>query len=222
MKKVLLTGFEAFGTTPINPAEQLAKHLDGEEIAGARIVSRIVTNSFFVCIDEVKAAIAEEQPDVVIMMGEFGGRAAISVERIAQNLNDCTRYGLKDNAGVALQDDPTIPGGPVAYLTTLPIRAMVQAMRNAGIPAEISDAPGTFCCNHLMYGILHHAAIEELPVRVGWVHLPHLPEVAALDMNLGAPSMSVESGARGMRLAISAIGEHIKDIDTPISSRLQV
>ena len=84
MRSVLLTGFEAFGTTPVNPAEQVARHLDGEEVRGAKVASRIVPNTFFTCIEVVKAAIAELQPDVVVMMGEYGGRAMITVERIAQ------------------------------------------------------------------------------------------------------------------------------------------
>jgi pyroglutamyl-peptidase len=222
MRRVLLTGFEAFGTTPVNPAEQVARHLDGEQLGGATIVARIIPNTFFTCIAVVKAAIAELRPDVVVMMGEYGGRAMITVERIAQNLNDNARYGLRDNDGTLLQDEMTVPGGPAAYRTTLPIRAMVRAMRDAGIPANISDAAGTFCCNHLMYGILHHIAVEGLGVRAGWVHLPHLPEVAALAENLGAPSMSVETAAAGLRAAITAIGAHPQDTADVIPSRLQI
>ena len=222
MRSVLLTGFEPFGTTPVNPAEQVARHLDGEEVGGAKIVARIVPNTFFTCIAVVQAAIAELQPDVVVMMGEYGGRAMITVERIAQNLNDGARYGLRDNAGKLLQDVLTVPDGPVAYRTTLPIRAMVRAMRDAGIPSDISDTAATFCCNHLMYGILHHIASEGLNIRAGWVHLPHLPEVAALEQNLGAPSMSVETAAAGVRVGIAAIGAHFHDTEGRIASRFQI
>lgn len=222
MRRVLLTGFEPFGTTPVNPAEQVARRLDGQEINGARITSRIVPNTFFVCVDAVKAAIAELQPDAVVMMGEYGGRAMITVERIAQNLNDGARYGLRDNAGKLLQDVLTAPDGPTAYWSTLPIRAMVHAMRDAGIPSDISDTGGTFCCNHLMYGVLHHIAVQGLSLRAGWVHLPHLPEVAALEQNLGAPSMSVETAAAGLQVAIAAIGAHQHDTEDTITSRLQI
>lgn len=222
MNQVLLTGFEAFGTTPVNPAERVARRLDGESIGGAKIVARIVPNTFFVCIDVVKAAIAEIRPDAVVMMGEYGGRSMITVERMAQNLNDNARYGLRDNAGALLQDELTIPTGPVAYRATLPIRAMVRAMRDAGIPADISDAAGTFCCNHLMYGVLHHIAVEGLAARAGWVHLPHLPEVAALEQNLGAPSMSMDTATTGVRAAIAAIVAHPQDIPETIISRLQI
>jgi len=115
-------------------------------------------------------------------------------------LNDGARYGgLGDNAGVLLRDAMT---GPVVYLSTLPIRAMVKAMRASGVPADISDAPGTFCCNHSMYGILHRIATEELDMRAGWTHLPHLPEVAAKYQNLNAPSMSAETSAAGVRAGL--------------------
>jgi pyroglutamyl-peptidase len=222
MATVLLTGFEAFGNTPVNPAEQVAKRLDGAAIDDRRVVSRVVPNTFFECIDVVAAAIEDVKPETVVMMGEYGGRAMITVERIAQNLNDGARYGLRDNAGRLMQDEFTVPGGPAAYYATLPIRAMVKAMRAAGIPADISDAPGTFCCNHLMYGILHRIAEKGLPIRAGWIHLPHLPEVAALDASLGAPSMSAETAAAGVRTAIAAIGAHPEDIAEPIASRLQI
>jgi pyroglutamyl-peptidase len=222
MSTILVTGFEAFGHTPVNPAEQVARQLDGCEIDGARVVSRVVPNSFFKCIDVVRAAIAEVQPEVVVMLGEYGGRAMVTVERIAQNLNDGTRYQLQDNDGRTIQGELTAPDGPVAYYATLPIRAMVRAMRAAGIPADISDVGGTFCCNHLMYGILHHIAVNKLAIRAGWIHLPHLPEVAALEANLGAASMSADTAAAGVRAALAAICSHPVDSTEPIVSRLQI
>ncbi|MEM7121316.1 MAG: pyroglutamyl-peptidase I [Pseudomonadota bacterium] len=222
MATILLTGFEAFGNTPINPAEQVANALDGETIDGAQVVSRIIPNTFFTCIDVVCAAIEELRPETVVMMGEYGGRSMVTVERIAQNLNDCTRYQLRDNAGRAMQGELTVPDGPAAYYATLPIRAMVKAMREGGIPSDISDVTATFCCNHLMYGILHQIALKGWDIRAGWIHLPHLPEVAALNHNLGAPSMSVETAAAGVRLGLAAIGAHAVDIDEPILSRQQI
>ncbi|SMF24093.1 pyroglutamyl-peptidase I Cysteine peptidase. MEROPS family C15 [Tistlia consotensis] len=222
MSRILVTGFEAFGNTPVNPAELVARRLDGAEIGGAAVVGRILPNTFFTCIEVVRAAIAELRPEAVVMLGEYGGRAMLTVERIAQNLNDCARYRLRDNAGRALQGELTVPGGPVAYYSTLPIRAMVRAMRDAGVPADISDAAGTFCCNHLLYGILHHAAVDGLALRAGWIHLPHLPEVAAREENLGAPSMSLETAAAGVEAGIAAILSHPQDSDDPIVSRLQI
>ena len=222
MSTILLTGFEAFGNTPVNPAELVATHLDGQEVGGADIVARIIPNTFFKCIDVVRSAIEDVQPEAVVMMGEYGGRSMVTVERIAQNFNDGARYGLRDNDGRVMQGELTAPDGPAAYYTTLPIRAMVRAMRDVGVPADISDVTATFCCNHLMYGILHHIAVNNLAVRAGWIHLPHLPEVAALEQNLGAPSMSMSTTAEGVRAAIAAIGSHPTDIADPIVSRLQI
>lgn len=222
MEKLLLTGFGPYGNTPINPAQQTALALDGAEIGGAAVASRIVPNSFFKSVELVREAIRETSPKMVVMLGEYPGRSMITVERIAQNLNDGTRYGLADNDGAVLQDVLTAPEGPAAYRSTLPIRAMVRAMREAGIPADISDAAGTFVCNHLMYGVLHHLAVEGLSIPAGWLHLPALPAVAALEQNLGMPSMSVETAAAGVRAAIAAAMEHPKDIDAPIRSLLQI
>ena len=222
MGTILLTGYPPFGHTPTNPAEQVARQLDGVQVGNSFIASRIVPNVFFECIDVVAAAIEELRPHTVVMMGEFGGRAMITVERIAQNFNDSTRYDLLDNAGDSIQGRLTAPDGPAAYFATVPLRAMVQAMRAAGIPADISDTPGTFGCNHLMYGVLHHAAVNNLPLRVGWIHLPALPEVAALEKNLGSPSMSVETATTGVRTALEAIETHPTDIDDPIRSNWQI
>ncbi|WP_417388607.1 pyroglutamyl-peptidase I [Gimesia sp.] len=222
MKKVLLTGFEAYGYTPINPAESVARALDGVSVGDAEIVSRIAPNTFFQCIDFVTAAIEEVQPELVVMMGEYGGRSMITVERLAQNLNDGTRYGLTDNAGRSMQGELTAEEGPVGYYATLPLRAMVKAMRDAGVPADISDAGGTFCCNHLMYGVLHYLAQKQSAIRAGWIHLPFLPEVAALKENLGAPSMSVETAVTGVKAGIQAALEHPEDINEASPSRLLV
>ncbi len=222
MTKILLTGYEPYGNVPINPAEGVARALDGQVIAGAEVVSRIIPSSFFTSIDLVREAIAEIHPSAVIMLGEFTGRTMITVERIAQNLNDGTRYGLLDNAGVSMQGRMTAPDGPAAYYATLPIRAMVKAMRAAGVPADISDAPGTFCCNHVMYGVLHHLSESGQAIRAGFVHLPGLPEVAALDENIGMPSMSLETATKGLRAGIEALQEHAVDIDEPSRSRLQI
>lgn len=222
MDRILLTGFGAYGNTPVNPAEGVARRLDGETHGEARIISRIVPNSFFESIEFVRREMEQIRPRWVLMMGEYGGRATITVERLAQNLNDGTRYGLADNAGRRLQDVMTVAGGPAALYTTAPVRAMVLAMRDAGIPAEISDAAGTFCCNHLHYGILHHIMTQKLPVQAGWIHLPRVPEVAARPENLGQPSMSLETATRGVRAALGAMLTHPTDVDAAVSGRLQI
>jgi len=222
MSTVLVTGFGPFGHTPVNPAEQVARALDSREIGGASIVARILPCAFFDSIEAARQAIREVEPNAVVMMGEYGGRAVVTVERIAQNLIDSTRYQLADNEGRSFQDRATASDGPIAYHSTLPIRAMVKAMRDAGVPADISDTPGTFICNHLMYGVLHHLATSAPQIRAGWIHLPHLPSTAALEQNLGAPSMSMQTSLVGVEAGIRALLAHPVDVDDPIQSRWQI
>lgn len=222
MEKVLLTGFGPYANTPTNPAQLVAERLDGSTIAGATVHSRIVPCIYFKSIETAAAAVDELQPDLVIMLGEFGGRAMVTVERIAQNFNDAARYGLVDNDGNSPNGQVIAPDGPAAHYATVPLRAMVKAMRAAGIPADISDAPGTLVCNHLMYGVLHHIATHQLPIRAGWIHLPALPEVAAKEENLDMPSMSVETSAEGVRVAIEAALKNPTDISEPSRSRFQI
>ncbi|MTH98145.1 pyroglutamyl-peptidase I [Roseibium sp. RKSG952] len=222
MGTILLTGFGAYANTPLNPAGVVADMLDGTKVAGHTIVSRILPAEYFGCIEAAKKSVSETGADCIIMMGDYPGRAMLTVERIAQNLNDCTRYGVKDNAGVALEGQLTNPDGPVAYWSTVPVRAMVKFMREAGVPADISDAPGTLCCNHLFYGMLDHAAQNKLPLRAGWIHLPTLPEVAARPENIGVPSMHAETAAKGVTAAIEAVIEHPEDIIETSPSRLQI
>ena len=222
MSTVLVTGFGPYGVTPTNPAGLAAEALDGRSIGNAKIVGRIVSGAYFESISATIRAIDEFQPELLIMLGEFPGRAMVTVERLAQNLNDCARYGLADTAGVVLGGEPTVPDGPVAYYSTAPVRAMVLAMRRAGVPADVSDAAGTFVCNHLMYGMLHHIASNDLPIRAGWIHLPQLPSVAALERNLGVPSMSVETAVAGVAAGIEAALQHHVDVTEPFLSRLQI
>ncbi len=220
--RVLVTGFEPYGTTTTNPAQLTAEALDGEVIDGVPVVGRMAPSRWFRCIDVVTAAIGECAPSHVVMLGEYFGRSMITTERIAQNLNDSARYGIADNDGVVLEDDETIPGGPVGIYATLPIRAMVLAMRRAGVPADISDTGGTLMCNHLMYGVLYHIASEGLDIKAGWVHLPQLPEVAAADENLGNPSMSLDTSVAGVRAAIAAALAHPTDVDEHVHSLFQI
>ncbi len=221
MKKILLSGFGDWAGSCANPAKAVADALDGMTVAGAKIHKVIAPSIFKEMIKTVTDEIDRISPDVVIMMGEFGGRSMITVERIAQNLIDAPRYDMGDMSGARPQDEPVVPGGPAAYYATLPLRAMVRAMRDAGIPSDISDAAGTFGCNLLMYGVLNYIAVNQLPIRAGWIHLPALPQTAALDENVGMPSMSVATQVEGMKAAIQAVVENEKDIDVAIRSAWQ-
>lgn len=222
MKKVLLTGFGKWAGSSLNPAGEVASALDGATLSGASVSSVIAPSIFKEMIASVTDAIDAQKLDILIMMGEYNGRAMLTVERLAQNFIDATRYGFGDETGDMPQDQPIVADGPYAYPATLPIRAMVKAMREAGVPADISDTAATFGCNLLMYGALHHIASNLLPIRAGWVHLPSLPATAALDENIGMPSMALVTQIEGVKAGILAAASHENDIAAPIHSRFQI
>ncbi|WP_274585117.1 pyroglutamyl-peptidase I [Neisseria leonii] len=184
MSTVLLTAFEPFGGESINPSWQAATRLDGVDIAGYRVAARCLPCTFSGSLNALETAIADTRPTVVIALGQAGGRPDITPERVAINWNDAR---IPDNAGELPCDTPVISGGPNAYFTTLPIKAVTAALQQNGIPASISYTAGTFVCNHVFYGLQHMAARYGI-AKSGFVHIPYLPEQAARIK--GAPSMA--------------------------------
>ncbi len=142
----------------------------------------------------------------------------ITFERFAHRLIDSSRYQLADNDGISFDNKATVEDGPIAYQSNLPLKAIVETLRNHGIPADVSDTAATFVCNHLFYGILHEIFENNMAIKAGWVHLPMLPSTAALQENLGKPSMSEETSTSAIRLAIQAIAENSVDIKQSIAA----
>ncbi|SMF15002.1 MULTISPECIES: pyroglutamyl-peptidase I [Paenibacillus] len=202
MKKLLLTGFEPFGGEPINPAVEAMRRLQGRVIGSFEIVGLELPTVFGQSTERLLAAVQQHEPAVVIALGQAGGREGISFERIAVNLNDAN---IADNAGNQPVDEPVVPEGPAAYWTTLPVKRMVDRLRNEGIPASISLSAGTFVCNHLFYGLMHHLAVTGKSIRGGFIHVPYLPEQA--DRHSGAPSMTLDQLVTGLERAIEVLGE---------------
>ena len=207
MRNVLVTGFEPFGGEPVNPALEAVRCLEGRVLGGCRVVTRALPVVRFASIEEIERNILETDPILVLAIGQAGGRMEITPERIAINVDD---FRIPDNAGLQPIDEPIVPDGPAAYRSTLPIKAMVAAIKQAGIPASVSNSAGTFVCNHLFYGLMHHLAKNGNQVRGGFVHIPYLPEQAARIG--GQPSMSVECIVKGMEAAIVAALEAPQDI----------
>lgn len=197
--KLLLTAFEPFGGSTMNPAQE-AVRLVPERIGDTEIVKLEVPVVFGAAIDTVTAAVEKEKPDAVLCIGQAGGRAAMTPERVAINVDDAS---ITDNAGAQPIDAPIVPDGPAAYFSTLPVKAMVAAIRQAGLPASLSNTAGTFVCNHLMYGLLHLLATRYPGVRGGFMHVPFAPQQVT---DRPAPSMSVEDIAKGVIAAVAAIG----------------
>ena len=207
MRKVLVTGFEPFGGESINPALEAVKQLEGREIGGCRVVTRALPVVRHAAIEVLLEHLRETDPVLVIAVGQAGGRLEINPERVAINIDD---FRIPDNGGLQPIDEAIVAGAPVAYWSTLPIKAMVEAMRRAGVPAAVSNTAGTFVCNHLFYGLMHHLAQSGSSTRGGFIHIPYLPEQAA---RLGGqPSMAVETVVRGLDVAIAAALACVDDL----------
>jgi len=195
---VLVTGFEAFGGEKINPSWQICEQLP-REIAGFRVETCRVPCEFASAVDVAVRAIERYHPSLVILLGQAGGRAHLSVERVAINVDDAR---AADNAGATPSDEPIAEDGPPAYFSTLPIKAIVEALHEAGVPAEVSNSAGTYVCNHLMYGVLHHLYSKSPSrARAGFIHVPY-SEAQVIDKPAMA-AMSVATMARGITAAIA-------------------
>lgn len=194
---ILLTGFAPFGGEDVNPSWEAVARLDGERLDDHRIVARLLPVEFGASLEALRVALQETSPVLVLCVGQAGGRAQLSLERVAINVDDAR---IPDNAGAAPVDVPIAGDGPAAYFATLPIKAMLAALREAGIPAEVSQTAGTFVCNHVFYGLMH--ALRATSVRGGFMHIPYAPGQAA--RNPGAPSLSSDVVVAALRIALRA------------------
>ncbi|MBB5206700.1 pyroglutamyl-peptidase I [Chiayiivirga flava] len=204
---VLLTGFEPFGGDSINPAMDVVRELAGERIAGHRIEPATLPVTFDGAHAALVAAIERVSPALVVCVGQAGGRARISLERVALNLVDAR---IADNAGAQPIDVPVITGAPDAYFTTLPVKAMLQAMTAAGVPAELSLTAGTYVCNAAFFALRHTLQTRWPSVRGGFIHIPWLPEQAARVPD--APCLALETMSKGIGIGIEAALQHREDI----------
>jgi len=205
---VLVTGFEPFGGEKVNPSWQVCAKLPNS-IAGHRIETCRVPCEFRTAIEVVAEAIQRHRPSIVLSLGQAGGRAQMAVERVAINVDDAR---APDNAGQQPIDEEIAANGPPAYFSTLPVKAMVAAMRGAGVPAELSNSAGTYVCNHLMYGVLHFLAASGTAARAGFIHVPYSEE-QVLDKR-GVAGMAIATMARGVEAAIAAAVERRVDVKT--------
>lgn len=204
--KLLLTAFDPFGGETVNPAQEAVKMVSSR-VGNVEIIKCVVPTVFGKSIKAVAAAIEDCRPDAVLCIGQAGGRADLTPERIAINLDDAS---IADNEGNRPVDTPIFPDGKPAYFSTLPVKAMVAAIRAAGIPASLSNTAGTFVCNHLMYGVLYTLEKYYPGVRGGFLHVPYIP--SQVTGGRGIPSMSAADIVRGLEAAIAAIGENGRDI----------
>ena len=191
---VLVTGFEPFGADSMNPSWMAAQALHGRMVAGHRIIGVQIPTVFGAAVDTLREELLRHRPVLVVGTGQAGGRSAISLERVAINVNDAR---IADNAGAQPVDTPVVEGAPAAYFTTLPIKAMRAAILDAGIAAEVSQTAGTFVCNHAFYGLMHELATNASLKRTrgGFIHVPWLPQQ-------GLPSMPLDQIVAGLKVGI--------------------
>ena len=213
--KILVTGFDPFGGETVNPALLAVKQLP-PVIAGAEIITAEVPTVFGEAGARVAAIIAEQQPDAVVCVGQAGGSACLTPERVAINLIDAV---IADNAGQQPVDEPVVADGPAAYFATLPVKAMATAANAEGVPASLSYSAGSYVCNYLMYSVLHYLATGEVGgaggaggagvavpdglVRAGFVHVPFVPEQLPADSN--KPSLPLPDIVRGLTAMLAAV-----------------
>ncbi|OJU46197.1 MAG: pyroglutamyl-peptidase I [Alphaproteobacteria bacterium 65-37] len=206
--KALVTGFDAFGGDEVNPSSLAVGRLK-KRLGKVAVQAAELPTSFARSTEALRMAIAKAKPDIVLCVGQAGGRSELCLERVAINVQDAR---IRDNDGKQPIDKPVVAGGPSAHFTTLPIKACVAAMRQAGLPAAVSNTAGTFVCNHIFYALMDMAAAHPSPLRGGFLHIPYVPEQAA--RLGGAPSMSVDDIVRGIEIILETSASRLADLRT--------
>ena len=204
--KILVTGFDPFDGEKVNPALEAVKSLPSE-IHGAEVHWVLIPTVFYQSAEVLEAEINRYHPDAVLCIGQAGGRASLTPERVAINQDDAR---IPDNQGNQPIDTPIRLDGQAAYFSTLPIKAMVQAIKEEGLPATVSNTAGTFVCNHLMYQALYLADKKFPHMRSGFMHIPYMTEQVINKPNTA--SMNLTDIVRGIEAAIGAIVDY-KDKD---------
>ena len=192
MKRLLITGFDPFGGGTINPSWEAVKRLP-QRVGEYELCKLEISTVYGAAAQQVLAVAEEWQPHVILCVGQAGGRAAVTPERIGINVRAAK---IPDNAGNQPVEQPVVAGGPDGIFSTLPVKAMVDGITGAGLPGAVSNSAGTFVCNDVLYTLLYH--YQNTAVRVGFVHVPWLPEQ-------GMPNLTLEDTVRALEAAISAI-----------------
>lgn len=199
--RVLLTGFEAFDNDTLNPSQQIVTHFTAAPPPGLDLRGAVLPVDTEAAPSVLHALLDAHQPEAVLLTGVAVQRPALCLERVALNLLD---FRIPDNAGRQVQDQPIVPSGPDAYFATLPVRALVERLIAAGIPATLSETAGTYLCNQVFYLARHWAATQPGAPQVGFLHVPALPAQAAR-RNTPIPSMALETMLAGVQILLEGI-----------------
>ena len=204
--KIIVTGFDPFGGEKINPSIECVKALT--EIEGVELIRLELPTVFKESAKRLNEVINDVKPDAVLSVGQAGGRAGITMERIAINVDDAR---IPDNISQQPIDEAIQLDGEAAYFTTLPIKRIVKAIREAGISAEVSNSAGTFVCNHIMYQALFAATKAEKTFKAGFMHIPFIPE-----QTTDKPSLPLEESTKALQIAIETIRDYLNDEDIKV------
>ena len=204
--KIIVTGFDPFGGETINPSIECVKALP--EIEGVELIRLELPTVFKESAKRLNEVINDVKPDAVLSVGQAGGRPGITMERIAINVDDAR---IPDNISQQPIDETIQTEGEAAYFTTLPIKRIVKAIREAGISAEVSNSAGTFVCNHIMYQSLFAATKADKPFKAGFMHIPFIPE-----QTTDKPSLPLEESSRALQIAIETIRDYLNDEDIKV------
>ena len=206
--RALVTGFDPFGGDEVNPSSLAVSRLK-KKIGKVTVVTAVLPTSYARSAKVLREAIDEAKPDIVLCVGQAGGRTDLCLERVGINVQDAR---IPDNDRKQPIDVPVRADGPAAYFATLPIKACVAEMRKAGLPAAVSNTAGTFVCNHILYALMDIIESHPAKMRGGFLHIPYVPEQAA--RLGGAPSMSVDDIARGIEIIVAASAARTTDLHT--------
>lgn len=194
--RVLLCAFEPFGGQTLNASQQVAREVERLPLLGGSIEVLELPVERLRAPLLVIGAVERLRPDIIILLGEAGGRASITPERVAINVDD---FSIPDNARNQPREEPIIDQGPAAYFSTLPLVAIREALQQEGVPAAISNTAGTYVCNHVFYRVMHHLAQSRSSVPAGFIHIPLLPEQTA---PANCPTLNRETAVKGVRIAV--------------------
>lgn len=204
--KVLITGFDPFGGESINPGWEAIKKMK-DNIDGIEVIKLEIPTVFRKSAEKLYEGIEHHKPDAVICVGQAGGRFDMSIERVAINIDDGR---IADNEGIQPIDTVIYEDGEAAYFATLPIKGMVQDMKEAKIPASVSNTAGTFVCNHIMYCLLHYVKKNNLNIKGGFVHVPYITEQVV--EKKGVPYMEVSTITRALEVCVASLKKYDTDI----------
>lgn len=204
--KIIVTGFDPFGGEKINPSIECVKALP--EVEGVELIRLELPTVFKESAKRLNEVINEVKPDAVLSVGQAGGRPGITMERIAINVDDAR---IPDNISQQPIDETIQTKGVAAYFSTLPIKRIVKAIREAGISVEVSNSAGTFVCNHIMYQALFAATKADKPFKAGFMHIPFIPE-----QTTDKPSLPLEESTKGLQIAIETIRDYLNDEDIKV------